>query len=1143
MTVSAHPTPLCLAVAGIVLFGSLGSHAAQDAAALKFFENEVRPLLAKNCYECHGPQKKKNGLRLDNLAYILQGGEGGAAIVPGKPDESLLMEFVSFKDSDHEMPPDGKLADRQIAALRNWIAMGAPWPEAEVASAKVMHKPGTITEDDRKWWAYQPVRRPEVPGLQLAVSSSKARKEIGSLSRKKPGIGNRNPGTANPIDAFIRDRLAKEGLKPSPQASRSELVRRLTFDLHGLPPTPDQVKAFVEDPRADAYERLVDDLLASPRFGERQAQHWLDLVRYAESEGYRLDSYRPNAWTYRDYVIKSFNDDKPYDQFMREQIAGDEIAPDDPGVTVATAFLRHTTYEYNQRDAEGQWRGIINEVTDVTGDVFLGTSMQCAQCHDHKFDPILQKDYYRLQAFFNNITWPENKPLATPAQIREYQAQLRIWEAATAGPRKVIDDIIEPRIHKAQVNAMEKFPAEVFAMYQKPREQRTPYEEQIVQLAWRQAEYERVRFKEEKMNAEDAARLVEARAQLAEFDHLKPKPLITGFVISETGREAVPASFKTRKIGSVTVNPGFLTILDPGDTVIPSPPPGSQTSGRRTVLANWLARPDNPLTTRVIVNRIWQHHFGRGIVGTASDFGRLGEKPTHPELLDWLTSEFVKDGWRMKALHKMILMSETYRQTSRMYDSRFTIDDLGAGKSVGETQIRNHKSKIINPLVVDPENRLLWRFPPLRLDAEQARDAVLAASGELKPDMGGEGVPAVEPRRSIYTKKIRNTQDDFLRSLDAPAGFQSIAERQATTTATQSLLLINGDWPIDRARAMAAGLIKSKPRDDVALVRLAWLRAYSRDPSAAELQSAVEFLNAQRAQLRREAPPPPPVMAPLADAARFFGPANASKTAKTLLMKPGAANEKLRVNLEGRIEPETFAIEAVVHLESLYPDASVRTIAARWNNAKTEPGWSFGVTSEKSAYKPGNLIVQLSGDDFQGSQLYEVVASNFIIPLGKPYYVAAAIDNHPAEGQQFGGTVTFYARDLSDPAASMQTVTVNHQVCGGYISHQRALYVGGRETDKRSLWDGAIARVALRKGALDDGKWMAWTGARDALCIVDVNADEFATMKAAPPAMRWTFESSVPASPKGSIKLDPNTEAVADLCHALLNSNEFFYLQ
>jgi hypothetical protein len=1076
-------------------FASLGAtslFAAQDPEALKFFENEIRPLLAGKCHDCHGPEKPKHGLRLDNLPYILQGGESGAAVVPGKPEKSLLMDYISYKDSDHEMPPDGKLPDEKIEALRKWIAMGAPWPEAEVATAKMKYKPGTLGADERAWWAFQPVKQPPVP------------KQTDNIS---------------PIDAFIRVRLTQEGLKPSPEASRIELIRRLAFDLHGLPPTPTQVEAFLADKRPDAYERLVDELLASPRFGERQAQHWLDLVRYAESDGYRLDSYRPNVWPYRDYVIKSFNDDKPYKQFMREQIAGDEIAPDNPDVTVATAFLRHTIYEYNQRDAEGQWRGVMNEVTDVVGDVFIGLSFQCAQCHDHKFDPILQKDYYRLQAFLNNITWPEDRPLATPEQRKKHEEQMRAWEAATVGPRKVIDDIIEPRIKRLQENAMEKFPPEVFAMYQKSREQRTPYEEQIVQFAWRQADYERHRFKEEKMKPEEKEALATARATLVTFDHLKPQPLLAGFVIAETGRKALPASFKTRKAGTVTAAPGFLTLLDPADAKIPAPAPDANSSGRRTVLADWLARDDNPLTTRVIVNRLWQHHFGRGIAGTSSDFGRLGEKPTHPELLDWLTSEFVKGGWLMKPLHKMIVMSATYRQTARLA-----------------------ASDAENPMLKDPENRLLWRFSPRRLDAEQARDAVLAATGELKPDAGGEGVPASEPRRSVYTRKIRNTQDDFLRSLDAPAGFQSISERQSTTTATQSLLLINGDWPLDRARAMATNLVKSGARDDAALVREAYLRTFSREPTVRETKEALKFLNTQRNQLRSEAPPPPPQHTPLADADKYFGPANATKTAKTLLMKPGTVHEKVRVNLDGDHEPDAFAIEAVVYLDSVYPDASVRTIVSRWNNAKTEPGWAFGITSAKSAYRSNNLIVQLSGEDFQGSQVYEVVASNLIIPVGKPYYVAAAINHEPAEGQPFGGTITFYARDLGDPAAPMQMAKVTHQVCGGYISRERALYVGGRESDKRSLWDGAIARVALRKGALDAVKLMAWAGAGDATCVVDVNADQFTSMEKAPAPTRWSWESTVPAAASGSVRLDPAREALADLCHALLNSNEFFYL-
>jgi hypothetical protein len=683
------------------------------------------------------------------------------------------------------------------------------------------------------------------------------------------------------------------------------------------------------------------------------------------------------------------------------------------------------------------------------------------------------------------------------------------------GPRETIDSILEPRIQKAQKSAMEKFPEEVQAMWHKPKEQRTPWEEQVVQLAWRQAEYERVRFKEDKMRSSDTARLKEARAEMARFDSLKPKPLLTAFVIGETGTQGAETKFKTRRAGEVKVEPGFLTILDPTDATIPEPSGNATTTGRRTVLANWLTRPDNPLTTRVIVNRVWQWHFGKGIAGTTSDLGHLGEKPTHPELLDWLTTQFVKGGWKMKDLHRLIVTSATYRQTAR-------------GTPPTEAMLK------------DPENRLLWRFSPRRLDAEQARDAVLAASGELTERTTGEGEDKSKPCRSIYLKRIRNSQEEFLASLDQPAGFQSIPERQSTTTATQSLLLVNGEWPIDRAHALAARLINNKPASDTELLRQLYQLVFARNPKPREITAASDFLKTQRAQLRREIPGASSAASPLADARKIFGPA--AKTTKSMMLHPGTPNEKLRVNLSTKIESEQFAIEAVVMLKSLYSDAGVRTIASRWNNDKGESGWSFGVTSEKSAHKPNNLLLQLSGEDFQGSQLYEAVPSGLRIPLNKPFYVAASIDPHPAEGHQFGSTITFYARDLSDPKAEMQTVTVHSQVCGDWINDKRALYIGGRDMDHKSLWDGAIARVALRNGVLDPEKLMSWASNADPTCVVDINADQVLTMLDAPMAQQWSLESSAPMPKSKGGSFDPNKEALADLCHALINSNEFFYL-
>ena len=1067
-----------------------------DAEAVKFFEMKIRPLLAEQCFDCHGKDKQKGGLRLDHIDFIRAGGSHyGPAVAEGPPEKSPLLLAVSYADSDLQMPPEEKLSSEQIALLEQWVAMGAPWPAGETAD-NTGFRPGVITEADRAWWAFQPLQ-----------------------SVTPPAPPSNGPRWRNEIDLFVRERLQREGLTASPEASAEELLRRVSFDLHGLPPTPEQLHAFTqaytaadsEAERDRVYERLIDELLASPRYGERWAQHWLDLARYAESEGYRQDAYRPNAWPYRDYVIQSFNQDKPYDQFMREQIAGDEIAPEDPSVAIGTAFLRHGIYEYNQRDAEGQWKLIQNEVTDVTADVFMGLSVQCAQCHDHKFDPILQKDYYRLQAFLNNITWPEDKLLATPAELAAYDRQLRAWEEAAAGPRAVIDSILEPRILRAAESAMSKFPDEVQAMYAKPKEQRTPYEEQVVQLAYRQAAYERVRFNTDKLPEAEAAQIKQAREELKAFDHLKPKQPLTAFVIGETGLPAQPARFSTRKAGVQEAKPGFLTLLDPSDAPIPAPAPGQVTSGRRSVLANWLANPSNPLTTRVIVNRVWQYHFGRGLVATASDFGRLGELPTHPELLDWLTRDFLANDWRLKPLHKKILLSATYRQTARRAP-----DEVA--------------------LMKDPENKLLWRFQPRRLDAEEARDAALAASGELILKEGGEGEDAKKPRRSVFTKKIRNTQDDFLRSLDAPAGYSSTPKRDATTTATQSLLLFNGDWPLERARAMAARLVSEHYNDPTAQVSAAFELAFNRSARPDELKEAVRFLKAQTTALRKDLPPPPPVTSPLADLSKRFPPATTQivKTNKALHLQPGTSHEKLKVKTD-EVEGPRFFVEAVVTLDALYPDATVRTIVSRWGSAKTDPGWSFGVTSQKSAYQPNNLIVQLSGDDFQGTHAYEVVASGLRIPTGRAHYVAASVSNRPLEGRPYGGSITFYALDLTDPQAVMQSVTVPHEVVGGYIDAERALVVGGRDTDKRSLWDGGIAQVLISNGERKP-EWKPMQQAGSG-CIINITGQEVPVKSDSV----FTWETSTPAA-KPTVKLDPAREALADFCHALLNANEFFYL-
>jgi hypothetical protein len=1076
-----------------------------NAAEVRFFESYIRPLLSESCFECHGADKQKGGLRLDHIDFIKAGGEElGEAVTPANPHRSPLVVAVEYEEPDLEMPPDGKLPEAKIQLLRQWVEMGAPWPDEPLPGGAKVVRSGEFTEEERSWWAFQPVEDPPVPSA-------------GSTDQQERGI--RKPETPSPIDAFILAKLAEEGMEPLPLADRRELVRRGYFDLHGLPPTPEQVESFVTDANPRAWARLVDELLDSPRYGERMAQHWLDLVRYAESDGYRQDAYRPDAWPYRDYVIRSFNDDKPYDRFIREQIAGDELDPGNPEVLIGTAYLRHGIYEYNQRDVVSHWQLVVNELTDVTGDVFLGMSVQCAQCHNHKFDPILQKDYYRLQAFFSPIAWPEDRVLASPEERRAYDLQMDRWKQATVEPRKVIDAILEPRIEKAQKAALIKFPEDIQAMFAKPASERTSYEEQLVQFAGRQIDYERVRFKESKLPEEEQARLKDAREELARFNDLKPAPLQKAMVATDVMPVAVPTSFVTRRSGKTEVQPGFLSILDREAAQVPSPAQGQVTTGRRTVLANWLADPGNPLSTRVIVNRIWQYHFGRGIVATASDFGTLGEVPSHPELLDWLTTRFLEDGWSLKALHKRILLSAAYRRTSRLQPG-------------AETAREN-----------DPENRLLWRFSPRRLDAEQARDAILAASGELDLRMGGPSVTNDKPRRSIYTRKLRNTPDPVLSGLDAPPGFASVPLRDATTTATQSLMLVNGDWSVARARAMALKLARQFPADqDESLIEGAYRTLFGREPGTAERRSGLAFLQGQADLLQSEAPPPPAESSPIVDGKRFFG--DASPSAEVISVRPSTSHEKLIIPTGERREGEEFVVEAVIWLDSLYPNASVRTIASRWDNNKTGKGWSFGITSSKSAYQPRNLIIQLSGDDFQGSHNYEVVASDLRIPLQTPYFVAAVVSNRPVDGKPYGGSVTFVARDLSRPDSVVQKAVVPHEVVGGYVNPAREFCVGGRDRTFSSGWDGVLGRVALRAGTSGPTPAHPWkTPQGSGQVIADVTSESVAEMTTVSESkLGWSWETQRKSSPPGADSASPRLAAIIDFCHALLNANEFFYL-
>ncbi len=1046
----------------------------------------ARAILHEHCFKCHShtADKIKGGLVLDSRDALLAGGDSGPAIVPGDPTKSLLIEAVRYENEDLQMPPKGKkLSDAQITTLTEWVKAGAPWPEE--AGQKMAPRPkGKITDEDRQWWAFRPLMNRPPPEAAWQDAS-----------------GGTAPVARNPIDAFIMETLAKNGLAPAPPAEPAKLVRRLYFDLIGLPPTPEEVDRFTREAasnRPAAVASLCDALLADPRHGERWARPWLDLVRYAESDGYRIDDYRPNAWQYRDYVIRALNADKPYDRFVQEQIAGDELFPGDTDAQIATGFLCHWIYEYNNRDAVTQWSTILNDITDTTADVFMGLGVQCARCHDHKFDPILQKDYYRLQAFFAPIQPYAEAIVATAEQRAAFAEKFAAWEQASAAVRSELEALEAPYREKAKEEAIAKFPPETQALIRKPAAQRTPYEQQIVALAWRQVEYEwsDKRFPP-RVKEPDKSRRNSLLTAMKQFDALKPAPLPTALAAGDVGAVAPPVTIpKKTQLGEIA--PGFLTVLDekPADIV------AMQTStGRRAALARWLTQPENPLTARVIVNRIWQQHFGRGLAVNASDFGKLGEPPSHPELLDWLARWFVENGWSLKKLHRLIVTSAAYQQ--------------GAHSPIAE-QAR----------LKDPENKLLWRGSTRRLEAEQIRDAMLAVTGELKSERGGEGRDADQAVRTIYTKVVRNTRDPVLDVFDAPEGFASMAQRNVTTTPTQSLLMINSKWSLARARAFAKRLRAEGTSDEAGQITSAFRLAYGRTPSAHELAAAHAFLDQQAKFTEAKKPAERP--------ATFAYEKMPFREGRAAQFAPGTAQTNLAVPDSPALPGGDFTFEAFIQLKSIYPDAKVRTIAAHWDGQKGHPGWTLGVTGAKSRNKPQTLVLLLNGDQpWQPNDPTEPVFSGLHIELGKPYFVAVSVDLEDATEKG----ITFYAKDLSNDDQPLQIVNVAHTITSGVRSHAPFM-LGARGERPDHLFDGLI----------DDAR----------LSNIPLRAEQLLFTTAAVGEHTvgwWKFEADpspyADASPRGhdiSAKVitappeDPRAAALADFCHVLLNSNEFLYV-
>ena len=672
-----------------------------------------------------------------------------------------------------------------------------------------------------KHWAYRPVVKPAVPTVQ-----NKA-------------------WVKSEVDAFILQALEKKQLAPSKPADKITLLRRATFDLTGLPPTPEEVHAFLNDKSSKAFEKVVDRLLASPAYGEKWGRHWLDLARYAESDGFKADDTRPHIWRYRDYVIKSFNADTPYDRFIKEQLAGDELWPNDPDALVATGFNRHYPDEYNARNLMQRRQEILNDITDTVGSVFLGTTYACARCHDHKYDPVLHKDYYKLQAFFAATRAKDDYVLVSAAEQAEHKRKQARWEEQTKDLREQIAKLEAPHLKAMYDDHFEKYPAEIQTAITTAPAQRDSMQWLMYHKAQWQLHYgvdEDGNGVKNKLKGDQKKQWEALRAQLATFDAIKPKYLPIGSGITDVGKAAPKHHLL---IGGGYENygeelqPGYLTIIEKAPAKI-IPPTDCDSTGRRTALANWLTDPQNPLVARVMVNRIWHYHFGRGIVGTPSDFGMMREAETHRELLDYLAVIFIEKGWSIKAMHKLMMLSSSYQQASDH-------NEVAAAK--------------------DPDNLLLWKFRRQRLSGEEIRDSILAVSGKLNRTMGGPSVfpdipkemevrggwnrkenEEAKHRRSVYVFVRRNSRYPMFQAFDMPDTHESCARRSTTTTAPQALSLLNDKMTLNAAISLAERAMRSANMQD--WVTQTYLLAYGRKPAKLEYELAAAFMQKQSALLQ-----------------------------------------------------------------------------------------------------------------------------------------------------------------------------------------------------------------------------------------------------------------------------------------------------
>ena len=831
------------------------------------FTDHIRPIMERSCWNCHGEAAQLSDLDLSSREGALEGGTKGPAIVPGRAEDSRLFRMVAGLDQP-SMPMSGDLlSDTELAAVRTWIDEGAHWDAGEVtatADALAALENDALPPGARDYWAF---RHPE----QAPVPASRE--------------------FDHPVDRFLEASRKDAGLTAAPRADRLTLLRRAYLDLIGLPPTPTQIQEFLADTERGAWERQIDKLLDSSHYGERWGRHWMDVARYADTDGFEQDYVRPNAWRYRDYVIDAFNDDKPYNQFLREQLAGDELDHVTDETRIATGFLRSgPRVNFREKDNPERRHDYLDDMLATVGRGVLGMTVHCARCHDHKFDPILQKDYYSMQAaIFGYVEI--DYPLLDRDEADAYFAAMREIDERQQPLRDEVDAIETPYREELRAEMIrERFPQNVQAAAFKPEAERTPGEQllatQVLTINPPRGQVAAA------LIPEDKARVDELSAEIAAVEDERPPtpamahivtdgdyrfapdgpgdqvigcpecrtpPDVDGTYLYEEGRpayQAPPNYFLIRgdpfSPGS-PMSPGFLTAATYGDPPTEIPRPDGRTSGRRLALAEWIASRDNPLTARVMANRIWHHHFGRGIVRTLDNLGRMGDTPTHPELLDWLAVEFMDRGWSIKEMHRLLMTSEAYRMASSF----------------------RHEASAD----ADPENNLLWHYRGQRLEAEILRDAIMTVSGGIDLTVGGPAVfphipadilfqsdgkgfwcgspPAgrritapstglwcEEPdrpevwRRSVYVFRRRSLGFPFFDTFDLPDQNQTAAARNVSTVSTQALTLMNNPFVLNQAELFAARLEQQAPGDLDRQIELAYLIALTREPTEMEREIA-----------------------------------------------------------------------------------------------------------------------------------------------------------------------------------------------------------------------------------------------------------------------------------------------------------------